>query len=245
MEPHNKTISSWRDLPTGPEKTVEPLKYFDLPDVPPFANKVLLSWNDLNFHELEPYVIQEQSHGCASVNLFKVVGTKHTDYAGGTWLDLLNNGRRMLSNLPLFRKNPGYYLETGPKVPYMHYISLDGGDIYIGAEGNHRTCIAQFYFFTQGLTTLHGIRVDDYRIDWAFKAACDELKTTAHNLGLPLHVSVSRKMVDRDDAADWRQDRFTLTARVIDTRRHDPLEFNHEGLQNYIQTLKRPWWKFW
>ncbi|QEM66745.1 hypothetical protein FO488_00290 [Geobacter sp. FeAm09] len=223
---------------------MDPLDYFGLPSAPPFAHKHLLSWHDLNFHELEPYVIQEQSHGCASVNVFKVVGTRHTDYAGGTWLNLLHNGRRMMSNLPMFRNNPGYYLATGPKEPYMHYVSIDGGDIYIGAEGNHRTCIAQFHFFTQGLTTLHGIRMDDYRIDWAFKAACDELRTTAESIGQPLHISVVRKMIDRNDAADWRQDSFTLTAKVIDSKSRT-FELNHEDLQSYTRDLKRPWWKIW
>lgn len=219
------------------------LKYFGLEAPPPFAGTILKTWSEEKFRELEPYVIEEQRHGSASVNVFRVVGTRHPDYAGKTWLDLLMNGRRMMVNLPLFRDNPGYYLETGAKEPYMHYQSIDGGDIYIGAEGNHRTCIARFFFFTQGLTILHGITLDDYRIDWSFKEACDELRRTAEALRVPIHLTVTKRLVERQDAADWRLDRFVLTAKVFDARRHETHELDREGVYRFIDGLKRPWWK--
>ncbi|BCO09272.1 hypothetical protein GF1_16480 [Desulfolithobacter dissulfuricans] len=221
----------------------ERLKYFNLETPPPFAKTILKEWPEEKFREFEPYIIEEQRHGSASVNVFRVVGTRHPDYAGKTWLDLLMNGRRMMVNLPLFQDNPGYYLETGTKEPYMHYQSIDGGDVYIGAEGNHRTCIARFFFFTQGMTTLHGITLDDYRIDWAFKEVCDELMFEVKKLRLPFHLTVTRKLIDRQDAADWRLDRFALTARVFDARRQETFELDREGLCRFIDEVKKPWWK--
>lgn len=223
----------------------ERLKYFNLQAPPPFAETVLKTWPEKKFRECEPYIIEEQHHGSASVNVFRVVGTRHPDYAGKNWLDLLMNGRRMMVNLPLFQDNPDYYLETGAKEPYMHYQSIDGGDVYIGAEGkgNHRTCIARFFFFTQGLTTLHGITLDDYRIDWTFKELCDELKIVAEQLRLPISHTVNRKLIDRRDAADWRLDSFTLTASVYDAGRHETYELDKEGLCRFIDEMKKPWWK--
>ena len=221
----------------------ERLKYFDLQAPPPFAETILKPWPE-EFSYLRSYVIEEQRHGSASVNVFRVVGTRHPDYAGKSWLELLMHGRRMMINLPLFRDNPGYYLETGRKEPYMHYQSLDGGDVYIGDEGSHRTCIARFFFFTQGLTTLHGITLDDYRIDWTFKGLCDELSATAERLRLPIRLAgIDRKLVDRQDAADWRLDRFTLTARVVDIRRHATYTLDREGLGQFLEEMKKPWWK--
>ncbi|HHL34383.1 MAG TPA: hypothetical protein ENJ30_08500 [Desulfobulbaceae bacterium] len=222
----------------------ERLKYFDLQAPPPFAETILKPWPEKEFREFEPYIIEEQRHGSASVNVFRVVGTQLPDYAGKSWFDLLMNGRRMMANLPLFQDNPGYYLETGGKEPYMHYRSIDGGDVYIGDEGNHRTCIARFFFFTQGLTTLHGITLDDYRIDWAFKELCDELRDLTERLRVPIRLTaVNRKLVNRQDAADWRLDSFTLTAKVIDTRRHETYELDKDGLCRLLDEMRKPWWQ--
>lgn len=224
------------------ETEIERLKYFDLQTPPPFAHTILKPWPEETFREIEPYIFEEQRHGSASVNVFRVVGTRHPDYANKSWLDLLMNGRRMMVNLPLFQEKPEYYLETGAKEPYMHYRSIDGGDVYIGDEGNHRTCIARFNFFTRGLTTLHGITLDDYRIDWVFKDICDRLKKTAVESGNPIQLTVERKLIDRQDAADWRLDRFNLIARV-DIRGQETHMLDREGLCQFLEGIKQPWWK--
>lgn len=221
------------------------MSYFNLDYPPPFSGETLKKWDDLDFINLKQYVIEEQRYGCASVNVFRVVGTQHPDYAEKTWLDLLNNGKRMQLNLPLFQDNPDYYLETAPKKPFMHYVSLDGGDVYIGDEGNHRTCIAKFFFFTQGLTTLHGITLQDYRIDWTFKALCDELKATVEALKIPIYLNIQKKLIERKDAADWKLDRFSLTARLFDARCGETHLVDHDGLVHFIDKLRKPWWKFW
>jgi len=229
------------------DNTANRLEYFGIKEPPPFAHEKLLSWQDVRFNELEPYVVEEQRHGSASVNVFRVVGTRHPDYARESWLYLLNNGKRMEHNLSLFSTNPAYYLETCPKVPYMQYISIDGGDLYIGDEGNHRTTLARFAFYKNGLTTLHGITCLDFRIDWAMKELCDEVTETIEKKRLPIYLSVFRKHIERRDATDWKLDLYTISARVVDSRKGVTLDFNFDGLQKYSETLKQPnqWWKFW
>lgn len=58
-------------------------------------------------------------------------------------------------NLPLLDKNPGYYLEDRRKAPTMSFIKLDG-KLYVDGDGNHRTCIAKFFFYYQGEPTCTG-----------------------------------------------------------------------------------------
>ncbi len=225
----------------GDEK--DRLRYFGLEEPPPFAGTILKAWSEAEFRDIEPYVVEEQRLENASVNVFRVVGTRHPDYAGKSWLDLLMHGRRMMANLPLFRDNPGYYLETGSKSPYMHYQSIDGGDVYIGDEGNHRTCIARFFYFTRGLTTIHGITLDDYRVDRVFKEACDRLKRIAAEKNRPIHLTVEKTLIDRQDAAGWRLDRFALLARVEDLRCHETYRLDKDGLYQLMETFGKPWWR--
>jgi len=221
------------------------MKLFNLQTQPPFAEEKLLSWHDIAFHDLHHFVVEEERYGSASVNVFRVVGTKHASYAGRSWQDLLGRGVRMEHNLSRFTDNPGYYLGVGPKVPYMQYLSIDGGDMYVGDEGNHRTCIARFYFFTQGLTVLHGVTLLNFKIDWAFKSLCDDFRQTVEYRGLPIYLSVGRRAVERRDATDWKIDKYVLSARVIDSRKHETYEFDFISLQYYLEKLKKPWWKVW
>lgn len=227
------------------ELCLKRLQQFNICTPPAFSQERILLWQDLAFHEIKPYAIEEQRYGSASVNVFRVVGTRHPSYAGGSWYDLLGKGVRMDQNLALFRDNPGYYLETGPKEPYMQYVSLDGGDMYVGDEGNHRSCIARYYFSTQGLTMLHGVTLLDYRIDWAFKSLCDEFLQTVQQKRLPIYLTVERKMVERRDATDWKLDKYTLTGRVVDARTRETHNLDFEGLYCFLEKLKRPWWKIW
>lgn len=221
------------------------MQYFNLQTPPPFADEKLLSWNDIKFHELEPFITERQRHGSASVNVFKVVGTRHPEYSGKSWLHLLENGKRMQKNLTELAGNPNYYQETSPKQPYMQYRSIDGGDVYIGDEGNHRTCIARFYFFAQGATILHGVNLLDYRIDWAMKSLCDEFRQTVAKLRLPIFLTTNSKLVERRDATNWMSDRYVVSACVLDGRSRETHEFDHDGLQKYLERLKKPWWKIW
>jgi hypothetical protein len=81
----------------------------------------------------------------------------------------------MSINLPLLAENPGDYFETARKEPRMEFTEVDG-KTYINQEGNHRTCIARFYFYYQGLTVLHGVHKESYVLDHKFRAIFDFLK---------------------------------------------------------------------
>ncbi|MFP7756235.1 hypothetical protein ACLG6S_16585 [Thermodesulfobacteriota bacterium B35] len=64
----------------GDEK--DRLRYFGLEEPPPFAGTILKAWSETEFRDIEPYVAEEQRLENASVNVFRVVGTRHPDYAG-------------------------------------------------------------------------------------------------------------------------------------------------------------------
>ena len=102
----------------------------------------------------------------ASVNIFRVTGTQHDyNYIGLSWIEFLEQGKRMPLNLNWFKTNPDYYHQTNKKIPSMYYQSINGGDMYVGGDGNHRTAICKAFFYLTGETTIHGVTVTDYRID--------------------------------------------------------------------------------
>ncbi len=102
--------------------------------------------DSLNLSGLRNCIVRDGRHENASINVFKVVGTQHPDYVGGTRLDLLMKGERREQDLKMFVENPFCYHESVTKVPYMHCVSYDGDGIFIGDEGNHRTCVVRFFF---------------------------------------------------------------------------------------------------
>jgi len=68
----------------------------------------------------------------------------------------------------------------------VDYVSFVGDAIYFGEEGNHRTCIARFFFHAEGLTTIHGVRLGNYMIDWTFKDLFDKISFYIGTRGLPV-----------------------------------------------------------
>lgn len=81
---------------------------------------------------------------------YLTVGTDHPQYAGMTWLELLERGKRMDINIPLLEKNPGYYTQAEQQHAGMSFVSTDGIHWYVSADGNHRSCLARFLFHLQG-----------------------------------------------------------------------------------------------
>lgn len=225
---------------------IDRMKLFGYEHMPAFAHEVIRPWSEAQFDGLQSYITEHYWCGNASVNVFRVIGTCHPDYAGGTWIDLLMHGKRMDSvNLPLFQTNPGYYLETIQKTPMMYYRSIDGGSLYIGDDGNHRTCIARFDFFRNGLTTLHGVTVDDYRIDWEFKKLVEELQSVVEKKRIPVFISVRSEVIERQDTSGWKLDKFKLVADVRDSRNNGTERLDFKGLEIYLNSLKIPKWKIW
>ena len=223
------------------ENTMTRLKLFGIDNCPHFADTTLKNLNSINQSELSKFIVQDEKHESASINVFKVVGTKHPNYAGGTWLDLLENGRRMDHNLKRFIENPGYYLENRTKEPYMHYVSFDGDEIYIGEEGNHRTCIARLFFHSEGSTILHGVRLETFTIDWAFKNLFDNISAFITTRKLSIYLSLQNKIVERKDAANWKMDTYQILVKV--RRSSKVYELNYTDLQDLFQNLQKPLWK--
>jgi len=98
-------------------------------------------WDEGYFTQIKPFVKEFYWNSQASINVFRVKGTQHPDYKGLTWIEFLKKGKRMPLNLGLFEENPDYYLTCSDKKPTMFYQGLDGGYLYIGGDGNHRTAI--------------------------------------------------------------------------------------------------------
>lgn len=155
-------------------------------------------------------------NACTSIDINEVVGTEHPDYAGKSWLNLLKNGKRMSINLPLLASNPDYYFQISPKEPPM-YFKLVNGKLYIGGDGNHRTCIAKFFLNYKNAYSLGGVTIDEYIIDYHFKSVYEKCVTLIHQKRLPLRYKIIRKPVKRDDGSGWMKEYFDLTAIITNS----------------------------
>lgn len=178
---------------------------------PFWARARLRRWDDALFQRVQPFVTDRYWSDRHSINVFSVVGTQHPDYAGMTWLEFLQRGKRMPHNMEKYLENPGYYDEVSNKTPTMYYLSLDGLRWYVGADGNHRTCIARFAF-DAGLhgdtrTMLHGVHLEDYRVDWTFYRIHEALKQT---LGPRERIEARRETVAREDTGGWMHESYRV-----------------------------------
>ena len=208
---------------------------------PEILNRTIRKWNDFPF----AFVKEKYWQDAGSVNIFRIVGTEHPDYAGLTWLSFLELGKRMYLNLDLFDKNPGYYRETQKKIPSMYYQSIDGGDLYIGGDGNHRTAIAKAAFFLTGETTLHGVTVTDYRIDWKFKEIYEELTELIVKKRLSYKADIISETVLRDDTAGWMLEKYDLKIKLFDFKKQKTTLLNMQEAKNLISKLKKSMWNIW
>ena len=161
---------------------------------------------------VEPFIFETIWEDNGSINVFLVQGTKHPDYQGMTWLEFLEKGKRMKSNLELFEANPDYYLNTEHKLPTMSYLQIDGGPLYIDDDGEHRTCIAKMFFFLKGLTMLHGVSTVRHRLDH---------EAMEMHRGLLEHfrfVRPLRKKLSREDTGGWMRETFEICFEVADQK---------------------------
>lgn len=131
-------------------------------DMPQWANDPLLAWDATAFAAMSDFITEHYWTGQGSINVFRIVGTDHPQYAGMTWLELLERGNRMDINIPLLEKNPGYYTQAEQQHAGMSFVSTDGVDWYVSTDGNHRSCLARFLFHLQGrsahsFTTWHRV----------------------------------------------------------------------------------------
>ncbi|MBI3755298.1 MAG: conjugal transfer protein TraF [Deltaproteobacteria bacterium] len=205
---------------------------------PDIFKRKIERWSSAFSQKLWPFVKEHYWHSNASVNVFRVVGTQHPDYAGFTWVEFLEKGKRMGLNLKLQEENPGYYYETRNKEPVMYYNSIDGGDLYIGDDGNHRTCIARAVFYLKGDSILHGVTVNDYRIDWRLRDIYDRLLQIIEEKKLSYFVEPQSEVVSRDDSGGWMLEKYKTTFKVKDFKKGKNLILDGEEIGGFLESVK-------
>ena len=143
---------------------------------PGFAHEKLLLFDELKYLNYESQRIDR-----GSVDLTKVIGTAHIDYAGYSWGDLLPRDYRGYSEqdfqeaertglqgrlhrgwerLKELHANPGYYLNAKTK----HHMSFyKWNDHYYINDGNHRTVLARLFLGLNSLPQkLKGVTIIKY-----------------------------------------------------------------------------------
>ncbi|MCK7066539.1 hypothetical protein L8P91_10055 [Enterobacter bugandensis] len=188
-------------------------------NLPAWAEHQIKAWDLIAFRQAEDFITHHYWTDKGSINVFRVVGTDHPQYAGMTWSELLLRGKRMDINIPLIEKNPGYYTDVSVQHTSMSYVSLDGIHWYISADGNHRSCLARFYFHLLGhsVTQLHNVSLSQYRTDTAFMSVCQAVSQLAPALrqkGVYLTLTARRLPVSREDTPGWKLDTFRTEVSV-------------------------------
>lgn len=206
---------------------------------PEILHREIKAWDKENFMRLQPFVKEHYWQGHATINVFRVTGTQHPDYQGMTWLEFLCKGKRMTLNHSLYEDNPDYYDECGKKEPTMYFQSIDGGDLYIGQDGNHRTAIAKAVFYLDGDPSLHGVEVNDYRIDWELKRLYEKLLGIVAKRRLSYQVSPVCKAISRDDTGGWMIEKYETKVKVVDLSKQTEFLFDTEELKVFVGKQKK------
>jgi hypothetical protein len=182
---------------------------------PHWASDKLRPFPEENFQRIDQFRSQYHWQSCGSINLFRVVGTRHPDYVGLTWREFLEQGKRMPGNHRLWESNPGYYEGTDPKPPTISYISVDGISWYVDGDGNHRTAIGRYHSEIHGQSGwFHGVELVDVRIDQAFVDAMLNAQSAAAKRGITLSLEHHRETVKREDGPGWKVDHYRHWCRI-------------------------------
>ncbi|ARB48047.1 hypothetical protein P40_17500 [Alloalcanivorax xenomutans] len=177
---------------------------------PHWANQTLHTWSAALPRDKQPFVTRHYWTETGSVNVFRVVGTDHWDYQGKTWLQLLTDGKRMPHNLQWLHDNPDYYLAPQSRAPRLFYNTVDGLDFYVGADGNHRTCLARFFLAEHGLSQLHDVTVNHYQVDEIAYQTWQRAQAALLAQRRPITVIPRPVQAGRDDTAGWKLDHYRL-----------------------------------
>lgn len=198
-----------RELPDDP--TAFPFVQQQMASPPAWSHQIIQTWRDVMPSDREGFITHHYWTDTGSVNVFQVVGTDHWDYQGRTWLQLLTGGKRMPHNLQKLNDNPSYYLQPVERRPRIHYYTTDGLHFYVGADGNHRTCIARFFLYEQAKSQLHDVSLDHYHVDEAFYQIYLQLNELIQQLVLPVKLTVDRQQTGRRDTHGWKVDQFSTS----------------------------------
>lgn len=210
-----------------------------LVDQPPaWAEKTLLKWDDAYPQEQKDFLSVHYWIESGSVNVHRVVGTSHWDYQGMTWLSVLMSGKRMKNNLQDLMDNPRYYLQPVIRQPSIYYNTVDGLNFYIGADGNHRTCLAKFFLGAQEKSQLHNVTLNHYQVDTAFYRCYQQLKLIVQTMGLSVDLYPEIKSVGREDTAGWKMDRYQTLLVWKDLKSGNVRKFNHADADNELLSFR-------
>ncbi len=208
---------------------------------PAFAQEKIRNLEETGISWAQDFIVEEEWENQVSVPVAQIVGTQHQDYIGLTWLAFLHQGKRMRANHQLFDHNPGYYLEDGMKMPVMSFIEMDGR-FYVEADGNHRSCIAKFYFASLGREKLDGVCVRRYRIDYtghkAFKLLQKELKSFPF-----VFAGKTRTIVEREDRTGWKKDRYRTQVWLRNNLTGQELALTPSEIQEVFQAIRGAGWR--
>lgn len=214
-----------------------------LRDHPPSAAMPLQSFVDPE-RDPDVIVVRKRWDVAVDVDPFDVVGTAHPDYAGGSWLDLLQHGRRMAGNLALAETNPGYYDAPGQKAPSMLYAQVDDGPLFVDGDGNHRTAIAQMLYHLQrrpaDARRLTGVTLTRY---WTDEAAAHLAHRLRHGIavqGLPISLACVVRKLDRQDGPGWMEERFEPRFRLTNVRNGSVQDLSSAAAASWLAGLQRP-----
>ena len=213
---------------------------------PAWAHELLQPWDAELLNQKMPFVRREYWTDQGSVNVFNVVGTWHASYENKPWLYLLEHGRRMPHNLDWLARNPGYYTGTELKKPTMYFATLDGLTFYITDDGNHRTCLARFYFYERGLTQLHGVTIRQFDVDEAFWQLYQQIMALIKQHRLMIYVEPKRELLQRDDTAAWKTDHHQPYLLWHDD--HGTTRLDYEAAlkkQAWLQRYRPSFWRRW
>ena len=234
-------LSAWR---VQQHEAVEDLLGRVRREPPAWAGEIIEAWDEEGFRRIEPFTSARYWCENASLNVFQIVGTRHPDYQGRSWRWLLENGKRMHLNLPLHATNPGYYLDQAHKMPTMSFLSLDGQRWFVDDDGNHRSCIARFDFHYRGRAMLHGLEVEDRRIDHDLvrlhEALCDRIRERR----LAWRVEPVNRTVRREDGPGWMRETYAPGLQVT---REDGTQrcYDSDGARDLLEEIERPRWRRW
>ena len=179
---------------------------------PHWANDAIRPFDEALFREALPFPVRRYWCDSASVNVFRIVGTDHESYKNKTWAWMFTNAQRISSNLREYEVDPNYYLQTVKKKD-MVFQTLDGLDYYI-RQGNHRSAIARFDFHYRGITTLHGVSIEDVRVDWPMFRLYREIVRKQEEHVLPWGLFRESELLSREDTAGWMLETYRIGIRV-------------------------------
>ena len=215
-------------------------------DMPPhWAGETIRPFDEDLFRDSRPFVRRHYWCDSGSVNVFRIIGTIHASYQNKTWDWMIKNGKKISSNLREYGENPDYYLQTTKKGD-ISFVTWDGLDYYIW-QGNHRSAIARFDFHYRGITTLHGVSIEDVRIDWDLFEGYRKISRLIRENRLPLLAAPVSEKLSREDTAGWMLETFDVRIRIEDAKSETFLD-NFETVSEFLRKntpsapKKRRWW---